>query len=41
VPLAELEQVQPLIKAEMEGVANLRVPLTVEVGSGQSWAGAH
>lgn len=41
VPQAELEQVQPLIKAEMEGVANLRVPLTVEVGSGQSWAGAH
>lgn len=41
VPLAELEQVQPLIKAAMEGVASLRVPLTVEVGSGQNWAGAH
>lgn len=41
VPVDELEAVRALVKAEMEGVASLAVPLTVEVGSGESWAAAH
>lgn len=41
VPPDELEAVSALVKREMEGVAQLAVPLTVEVGSGESWAAAH
>ncbi|MFH1177493.1 MAG: DNA polymerase, partial [Acidobacteriota bacterium] len=35
---AACEQAQELVRAAMEGVAQLRVPLVVEVGSGRSWA---
>ncbi|MDP9122957.1 MAG: DNA polymerase, partial [Acidobacteriota bacterium] len=37
VPAGEVEAVAGLVKAEMEGVASLDVPLLVEVGWGPSW----
>jgi DNA polymerase-1 len=37
VPAAEAEDVGRLVKAEMEGVAELAVPLAVDLGSGRSW----
>lgn len=36
-PKSEQQQVETLIKEEMEAAAQLSVPLTVEVNSGQSW----
>lgn len=41
VPEAEIEATAAILKAVMEGVATLRVPLLVEVGHGRSWAEAH
>jgi DNA polymerase-1 len=41
VPAAEREAVTALLKAEMEGVAELRVPLPVEIGCGANWDEAH
>jgi DNA polymerase-1 len=41
VPEAEIEAATATIKKVMEGVAELRVPLLVEVGHGASWAEAH
>ena len=41
VPEAEVEATAALLKTVMEGVATLRVPLLVEVGSGRNWAEAH
>ncbi|WP_222440485.1 DNA polymerase I [Siccirubricoccus deserti] len=41
VPEAEVEPTAALVRQVMEGVATLRVPLAVEVGSGRSWAEAH
>ena len=41
VPEAEVEATAALLKGVMEGVAQLRVPLLVEVGSGRNWAEAH
>ncbi|MBW6400726.1 DNA polymerase I [Roseomonas sp. HJA6] len=41
VPAAEVEATSALVKDIMESVAKLRVPLSVEVGTGQSWAEAH
>jgi DNA polymerase-1 len=41
VPEPELEATGALVRRIMEGVATLRVPLAVEVGSGRSWAEAH
>ena len=40
-PQAEAEQVAALLTQEMEGVAELSVPLTAEAHAGQSWAEAH
>jgi DNA polymerase-1 len=37
VPAAEAEEAGHLVKAEMEGVADLAVPLAVDLGSGRSW----
>ncbi|HEY0781636.1 MAG TPA: DNA polymerase I, partial [Thermoanaerobaculia bacterium] len=37
VPEAQVETVGALVRQEMEGVASLRVPLVVDVGSGASW----
>ncbi|RAI58067.1 DNA polymerase I [Roseicella frigidaeris] len=41
VPEAEVEATAALVRAVMEGVVTLRVPLAVEVGTGRSWAEAH
>ncbi len=41
VPVAEVEATTAVVKDIMESVATLRVPLSVEVGTGQSWAEAH
>ena len=40
VPEAELERVGALVREEMEGVAELRVPLVTEVSYGANWAEA-
>lgn len=41
VPEGELEQASEIIKKDMEGAFPLSVPLTVQLGSGPSWAEAH
>lgn len=40
-PEAEVEQVKTLLKEEMERVVDYSVPLTAEVGTGQTWLEAH
>ncbi|MEZ4383532.1 MAG: DNA polymerase I [Nannocystaceae bacterium] len=40
-PLAEVAQVEAIVRAAMESVRPLRVPLVVNVGAGASWADAH
>ena len=34
---SEQQQVEKLLKEEMEGAVKLKVPLTVELGSGETW----
>jgi DNA polymerase-1 len=41
VPEAEVEELKELVRQLMSGVAELKVPLKVDVGSGPSWADAH
>ncbi len=41
VPEAEVAATSAIVKQVMESVATLRVPLSVEVGQGHSWAEAH
>ncbi|MBR0672109.1 DNA polymerase I [Neoroseomonas soli] len=41
VPKDEVEATAAVVKDIMESVATLRVPLSVEVGTGHSWAEAH
>ena len=41
VPEDELAPVEALVRREMSGAAQLKVPLDVEVGVGHSWAEAH
>ncbi|MEM1007930.1 MAG: DNA polymerase I, partial [Myxococcota bacterium] len=41
VPPEETEPLQVLLRQEMEGAMQLKVPLVVEVGCGQHWADAH
>jgi DNA polymerase-1 len=41
VPEAEVEATSAIVKQIMESVATLRVPLSVDIGQGQSWAEAH
>jgi DNA polymerase I len=41
VPEAEAQPTASLVRQIMEGVAVLRVPLAVEIGTGRSWAEAH
>jgi DNA polymerase-1 len=41
VPEAEIAAAGAILRRVMEGVAELRVPLLVEVGHGTSWAEAH
>jgi len=40
VPLAEREQVEPLVREVMESVCELKVPLVVDLGFGADWAHA-
>ena len=41
VPRGEVDETAALVTRAMEGAAHLSVPLTVETGSGRSWAEAH
>jgi DNA polymerase-1 len=41
VPVAAAEEAKAKIRAVMEGVAKLDVPLVVDVGAGATWAEAH
>jgi DNA polymerase I len=41
VPEEEAAAAEALVRKAMEGAAELRVPLEVEVGKAKSWAGAH
>ncbi|MCA3341813.1 MAG: DNA polymerase I [Roseomonas sp.] len=41
VPEAEVEATSTIVRQIMESVATLRVPLSVEIGQGHSWAEAH
>jgi DNA polymerase-1 len=41
VPEAELEQVKQALAGLMSGVAQLSVPLVVDVGVGPNWERAH
>jgi DNA polymerase-1 len=41
VPEAEREAVQDLVRQEMEGAAQLEVPLLVDIGWGRNWREAH
>ncbi|HEY4159387.1 MAG TPA: DNA polymerase, partial [Polyangiaceae bacterium] len=41
VPEAEVPEAEAKIKAAMEGVFSLAVPLTVDVGHGANWNAAH
>ncbi len=41
VPKEELEDLQSLIKEEMENAYELSVPLKVDIGTGQNWLEAH
>jgi DNA polymerase-1 len=40
VPSEERERIEPLVREVMEHVAELRVPLVVDIGFGQTWATA-
>ncbi len=39
--ISELDQLQPIIKSCMEGAIQLRVPLEIEMNSGENWLVAH
>ena len=41
VPEEEAAAAEALVREAMEGAAELRVPLEVEVGKAKSWAEAH
>jgi len=41
VTLDETETMKQLVRQEMEKVIELKVPLTVSIGIGHSWAQAH
>jgi DNA polymerase-1 len=41
LPTAEQDRLAALVRERMEGVAELAVPLTVEIGVGKSWRTAH
>jgi DNA polymerase-1 len=36
-PAGEIERLEALVRAEMEGAAALAVPLVVDVGVGDNW----
>ncbi len=37
LPQDEVDEVRTLVKSEMEGVIELKVPLVAEVGVGKNW----
>jgi DNA polymerase-1 len=41
VPQGELEEINALVKEEMEKVVKLYIPLKVDIGVGKNWAEAH
>ena len=41
VPEAEVEETGTIVTQVMESAAHLDVPLTVDIGTGTSWADAH
>ena len=41
VPEGEIEALSRMVKAEMEGAWELKVPVIVEMGTGKNWAEAH
>jgi len=41
VPAAELESLKPLVREAMEGALELKVPLVVDMHTGDNWAEAH
>ena len=41
VPKEELEEIQPIIKSNMESAYSLKVPLVVDIGYGKHWLEAH
>jgi DNA polymerase-1 len=41
LPESGLEELRTIVKEEMEGAAELSVPLKVEIGQGKNWAEAH
>ncbi|MEZ4599950.1 MAG: DNA polymerase I [Syntrophotaleaceae bacterium] len=41
VPEAELQVVESLVRKEMEGAAEMSVPLVVDIGIGDNWSEAH
>jgi DNA polymerase-1 len=40
-PLVELEELEQIVRVEMEGAMQLSVPIVVDVGVGRDWAEAH
>ncbi|MHC4136313.1 MAG: DNA polymerase, partial [Planctomycetota bacterium] len=40
-PLAEVEPLSALVREEMEGALELKVPIVAEVGVGDNWLEAH
>ena len=41
VPGDELDEISRMVKEEMEGAWDLRVPIVAEIGTGKNWAEAH
>jgi DNA polymerase I len=41
VPEDEIEEMKRVVREEMEGVTELRIPLKVDIGTGKNWAEAH
>jgi len=41
VPVPEIEEMTRVVDTLMSGVAKLKVPLRVDVGTGENWAEAH
>ena len=40
-PVAEVEPLKALVREEMEGALDLKVPIVAEVGVGDNWLEAH
>jgi DNA polymerase-1 len=41
LPADELDKAKELVKREMEGVMELKVPIAVDIGEGENWLAAH